>query len=530
MSLSRIPRRLVHHRCCLTTHSNSPPTVDSALETISQKNPSLNAFVTSRVPAELAETAVADGPLKGWPVGIKANIATVSNSDTDVTSCGSHALQSYKSPFQATVVDSLERAGAVVMGKTNMDEFGMGSKNTYSIYGPARNPHTSEPQDKDSCQIYDRSPGGSSGGSAAAVASNMCRAALGSDTGGSVRLPAAWCGIVGLKPSYGRISRYGLVPYGSSLDTVGIMARSVQDVQQVFQAVSRPDTRDMTCMTESLRSRINMGSQSRPWAARLLSQNNIEAEKPLAGIRIGIPRECWVEELSASALDAWKQGAEKLSALGCEIVAVSLPHLPNALPAYYTLALAEASSNLARYDGVRYGLRKEPGNRGPKKLGASRKYAETRSQGLGAEVQRRILLGTYVMSDAACRHFYLPSQRIRRVIQTEFDSVFALPNALSSEAFEKTLLDWASGGRSAGVDALLFPTATDTAPPLLEGREENTAASYVNDVMTVPANLAGIPAISVPVGHKDRMAIGLQLAAQYGDDELLLQIARYLGA
>ncbi|KAJ1881474.1 Trimeric GatFAB AmidoTransferase(AdT) complex subunit, partial [Coemansia sp. RSA 486] len=171
-----------------------------------------------------------------------------------------------------------------------MDEFGMGSKNTYSIYGPARNPHTSESQDKDSCQIYDCSPGGSSGGSAAAVASNMCRAALGSDTGGSVRLPAAWCGIVGFKPSYGRISRYGLVPYGSSLDTVGIMARSVQDVQQVFQAVSRPDTRDMTCMTESLRSRINTGSQSRPWAARLLSQNNIEAEKPLAGIRIGIPR------------------------------------------------------------------------------------------------------------------------------------------------------------------------------------------------------------------------------------------------
>ncbi|KAJ1819514.1 Trimeric GatFAB AmidoTransferase(AdT) complex subunit [Coemansia sp. RSA 2599] len=413
-----------------------------------------------------------------------------------------------------------------------MDEFGMGSKNTYSIYGPARNPHTPQPTDGSSDEGYDHSPGGSSGGSAAAVASGMCRAALGSDTGGSVRLPAAWCGVVGFKPSYGRISRYGLVPYGSSLDTVGILACSVQDVQEVFQAVSRPDNLDMTCMTESLRGRISAVSQSRSWIARLLGQKDsdmqtVNTEKPLAGIRIGIPKECWVKELSEPALDAWKQGARRLSDLGCEIVAVSLPHLPNSLPAYYTLALAEASSNLARYDGVRYGLRSSPDPRDPKTVNASLKYSNTRSQGLGAEVQRRILLGTYVMSEAACRHFYLPSQKIRRLVQQDFDTVFALPNALHLGPGKP--MELAAAGRPAGVDALLFPTATDTAP-LLEEREENTAASYVNDVMTVPANLAGIPAISVPAGHKDGMPIGLQLAAQYGDDDLLLQIARYLRA
>ncbi|KAJ1644023.1 Trimeric GatFAB AmidoTransferase(AdT) complex subunit, partial [Coemansia asiatica] len=485
--------------------------------------------------ADIAKTNYADGPLKGWPVGIKANIATVSDSVSDVTSCGSYALQFYKSPFQATVVDALEKAGAVVMGKTNMDEFGMGSKTTYSMYGSARNPCIpGELLDStmDTKKHYEHSPGGSSGGSAAAVASGMCRVALGSDTGGSVRLPAAWCGVVGFKPSYGRISRYGLVPYGSSLDTVGILARNVQDVHQAFQTVSQPDIRDMTCMSESLRSRISMASQKRAWVAQLFDQKDNAnksnfIEKPLSGIRVGVPRECWVEELSESALDAWKQGVQRLSDLGCEIQAVTLPHLPHSLPAYYTLALAEASSNLARYDGIRYGLRSKPDPGFLKTSNASLKYANTRSQGLGSEAQRRVLLGTYVMSEAACKHFYLPSQKIRRLIQREFDSVFALPNALHS-AFDKPL-DLEIASHPAGVDALVFPTATDTAP-LLEGHseeEKNAAASYVNDVMTVPVNLAGIPAISVPVGHKDRMPIGLQLAAQYGDDELLLQIARY---
>ncbi|KAJ2005487.1 Trimeric GatFAB AmidoTransferase(AdT) complex subunit [Coemansia thaxteri] len=452
---------------------------------------------------------------------------------SSATSCASLALENYTSPFQATVVDVLERAGAVAVGKTNMDEFGMGSKTTFSIYGAARNPHTpcqitkcADPAELDFC-----SPGGSSGGSAAAVAAGMCRAALGSDTGGSVRLPAAWCGVIGFKPTYGRISRHGLVSYGSSLDTVGIIARSVSDVQSVFSVAAVPDLRDMTCMTSFLRARIKELTGSRSWTAQVQAPTGSDGTTPLAGIRIGIPEELWVSELSASALESWKAGASRLAALGCDVVPVSLPHIPSTLPVYYTLALAEASSNLARYDGIRYGRRSSnpPDTRDLRN--ASQKYANTRSEGLGAEVQRRILLGTYVMSSAASSDYFAPSQKIRRLIQQEFDAVFALPNALHCTPATSALAPAATvdlhGRRPLGVDVLLFPTTTDVAPRLNGHESDNQAASYVNDVMTVPANLAGIPAISVPAGNVHGMPLGLQLAAQYGDDELLLLVARH---
>ncbi|KAJ1829941.1 Trimeric GatFAB AmidoTransferase(AdT) complex subunit [Coemansia sp. RSA 2711] len=470
-------------------------------DTVRRLNTRLNALAHANAAPETPGPA--DSSLGGWTVAVKSNIATAAAP----TSCASQSLENYRSPFTATAVAALEQAGARVIGTTNMDEFGMGSKNQFGIYGPALNPHGSD---------ADRSPGGSSGGSAAAVAAGMCRLALGSDTGGSVRLPAAWCGVVGFKPSYGRVSRCGLVAYGSSLDAVGFLARTAVDVQTAYRVAATSDPRDMTCMSQSLRARIDKLVNSRPW----LATTKPAGDMPLRGVRIGVPREFWVDELSVPALAAWKQGAARLAAAGCEIVNVSLPHIPHTLPAYYTLALAEASSNLARYDGIRFGTRASGlPSEAASLANASLKYANTRTHGLGSEVRRRILLGTYVMSAHACRHYYLPSQRIRRLIQREFNAVFALPHALceSSTVVEERL----------GVDALLFPTATDTAP-LQHEADACPVSSYVNDVMTVPANLAGIPAISVPAACHDGLPLGLQLAAQYGDDELLLQIASVL--
>ncbi|KAJ1786137.1 Trimeric GatFAB AmidoTransferase(AdT) complex subunit [Coemansia sp. RSA 2399] len=411
-----------------------------------------------------------------------------------------------------------------------MDEFGMGSKNEFSIYGATRNPCEQTPEvggSKERHQPHRHSPGGSSGGSAAAVASGMCRIALGSDTGGSVRLPAAWCGVVGFKPTYGRVSRHGLVAYGSSLDAIGVMARSVGDVRAAFHAMSVPDPRDMTCMSSKLRRRIESFTGSREWTKHVDWENGAtKASKPLDGVRIGIPKEFWVDELSLSALESWKSGAQRLADLGCEIVQVSLPHIPSSLPAYYTLAFAESSSNLARYDGIRYGTRS---NQLPAKSNgsnASYKYANTRSEGLGSEVQRRILLGTYVMTASASEQYHVLAQKIRRLIQKDFDSVFALPNVLALDGADPP--GPAVADRPKGVDALLFPTATDTAP-LLGTLAQNPVTGYVNDIMTVPANLAGIPAVSVPVDiDSTGMPVGLQLAAQFGDDDLLLSIAAHL--
>ncbi|PIA17900.1 amidase signature enzyme [Coemansia reversa NRRL 1564] len=471
-------------------------TSSSALGEIDRQNPRLNALASSVPPAAVSDTLdkTIHGPLQEWPVVVKSNIATGGTT----TTCASQTLAKYISPFTATAVDLLQKAGAVVVGTSNMDEFGMGSKTQFGIYGPAYNPHQID--------ASRHSPGGSSGGSAAAVASGMCRIALGSDTGGSVRLPAAWCGVVGFKPTYGRISRHGLVSYASSLDAVGILASTVHDIETAYHIMAVPDSKDMTCMSGSLRDRI-------------------DSERPLAGIRIGIPQEFWVEELTESALDAWRHGAQQLAEAGCEIVKVSLPHIPSSLPAYYTLALAEASSNLARYDGIRFGTRSSVRTQILALANASLKYAATRSEGFGPEVQRRILLGTYVMSDSAYQHYYLPSQRIRQLIQREFDQIFALPNALCNSS----IATLGNQHRPDGVDAILFPTSNGTAPLQHDSADESSqVSSYVNDVMTVPANLAGIPALSVPVRHSHGMPIGLQLAAQYGDDNLLLQIASHV--
>ncbi|KAJ2125322.1 Trimeric GatFAB AmidoTransferase(AdT) complex subunit [Coemansia sp. RSA 720] len=469
-------------------------------EAINAHNPRLNALPHIHPPSSIQE---ANGPLSGWSFAAKSNIA----APPLPTTCGSHTLASYTSPFVATAVSMLEQAGARMIGTSNMDEFGMGSLSQTSVHGPAHNLHPEH-----SSALH--SPGGSSGGSAAAVAARMCRVALGSDTGGSVRLPASWCGVCGFKPSYGRVSRYGLASYASSLDSVGILARSTRDIRDTFNIVSAPDRRDMTCMSKSLRTRIHALSASREW----ISRDTECASEPLRGVRIGVPSEFWVTELSPSAVDAWKQGAAKLSSLGCDIIPVSLPHIPHTLPAYYTLALAEASSNLARFDGIRFGTRHMPTL--STRANASLKYAQTRSMGFGDEVKRRILLGTFVMSARAHEHYYLPSQRIRRLVQREFNRIFALPNVLCTT---NTKADARNVDK---VDAILFPTATDTAP--VQGTSDNPVTAYVNDVMTVSANMAGIPAISVPFGLHNGMPLGLQIAAQYGDDDIVLRIAHYL--
>ncbi|KAJ2367322.1 Trimeric GatFAB AmidoTransferase(AdT) complex subunit [Coemansia sp. RSA 2607] len=456
-TLRRLRRRIPQHRR-YTQPAGSPD--------------ALNAIVHT---PKHAQPATPTGPLHAWTVSLKSNLSCTQTP----TTCGSPVLQQYTAPGDSTVWRLLQQAGARLVGASNMDEFGMGAHTRDSVHGRTRNPWDAQ-----------RSAGGSSGGAAAAVARGVCRVAVGSDTGGSVRLPAAWCGVVGYKPSYGLISRAGLVAYGSSLDTVGLLARTPCDVRSVLSILAHPDTRDMTCMPADLRQRI----------ARLCGERN--ARRGARGLRVGVAQETWVHELSPASLRAWRRACSALREMGCSVERVTLPHVRDALPAYYTVALAEAASNLARFDGVRYG--------------------EGRGV-LGKEAARRVLLGGYVALAEASQGFLRPAQRVRRLVQRDFDRVFALPNALLHGG------GWDSG--EDGVDLLLLPTAVGAAPEV--GRELAAemacrAAGYVDDVMTVPANLAGIPAVSVPFGSDRGMPLGLQLMAQYGDDDLLLDMAERL--
>ncbi|CEG79096.1 hypothetical protein RMATCC62417_13606 [Rhizopus microsporus] len=304
---------------------------------------------------------------------------------------------------------------------------------------------------------------------------NMCRVALGSDTGGSVRMPASYCGIVGFKPSYGRCSRYGLVAYANSLDTIGILSRTVEDCANVYNAISKYDALDPTSMPLELRNEID--EKDKELASRW--------EKDLSGLVVGIPQEFYVDSLSPKVISAWREGIDRFKQLGAKIITVSMPHTPLALPAYYIIALAEASSNLARYDGV-----------------------NTRTQGFGAEVQRRILLGTHVLTAGTYETLFLPAQKARRLIQQDFNHVFCQPNPLMTHECGQAHL-------------MLIPSATGDAPTL----KEQGMNEYINDVMTLPANLAGVPAITVPF-IKDDHPIGLQLMSQYGYDQFLLSMAQ----
>jgi len=401
-----------------------------------------------------------DGPLAALPVAVKDNIAT----RTLPTTCGSHVLHGYVSPYEATVVARLRAAGAVIFGKTNMDEFAMGSSTEHSTYGPTRNP-----------VAPDRVPGGSSGGSAAAVAAGIVRIALGSETGGSVRQPAALCGVVGVKPTYGRVSRYGLVAFASSLDQVGVFGASVDDAALGLGVIAGHDPRDATSIDAPV------------------PDYRAAAGASLRGVVIGKPREYFPDDLEPRMRDRCDRALEHLRALGAEIRDVSLPHTALAIPVYYIVAPAEASSNLARFDGVRYGLRLDgEGLRGM--------YEATRSKGFGPEVTRRIMLGTYVLSAGYYDAYYRKAQQVRQLIARDFEQV------------------WASG-----VHLLFTPTTPTPAFPI--GATTDPYEMYLNDIFTATANLAGVPAMSQPIGRVDNLPVGGQLIAPHFEEASMFSAA-----
>jgi aspartyl-tRNA(Asn)/glutamyl-tRNA(Gln) amidotransferase subunit A len=405
-------------------------------------------------------------PLAGVPIAIKDVMVTRGVR----TTAASKILENFIPPYDCTAVARLEAAGAVILGKLNCDEFAMGSSTENSAFHPVRNP-----RDKT------RVPGGSSGGSAAAVAAGMAVATLGSDTGGSIRQPASLCGVVGLKPTYGRVSRYGLIAFASSLDHIGPFASTVRDAALVLQTIAGRDPMDATSADVPVPDYV------------------AEMEKPVADsqskIRVGVAKEYFGSGLDAEVRAAVEAAIQKLSSLGCEIVPVSLPHTEYAIPAYYIVATAEASANLARYDGVRYGFR----TRGARTLGEM--YRETRDRGFGMEVKRRIMLGTYALSAGYYDAYYLKAQKVRTLLTQDFD-----------EAFQK-------------VDVIAAPTAPTPAFKLGE-KVDDPLAMYLADIYTVTANLAGTPGISVPCGEtREGLPIGLQIFGRHFDEGKVLRVA-----
>jgi len=438
----------------------------------------LNAFIVetpdiARDMAKASEARLAKGEggaMEGIPIGVKDLFCTRGVQST----AGSHILEGFVPTYESTVTANLFGAGAVMLGKCNMDEFAMGSANMTSYFGPVENPW------RDSAASNKKYvPGGSSGGSASAVASHAVLAATGTDTGGSIRQPAAFTGIVGLKPTYGRCSRWGVVAFASSLDQAGPMTRTVRDAAIMLGAMAGYDPKDST-------------SVNRP-----VPDYEAALGRDLRNLKIGVPKEYRMDGMPAEIDTLWRQGADWLKAAGAEIVDISLPHTKYALPTYYIVAPAEASSNLARYDGVRYGLRVEGAT-------LQEMYENTRAEGFGAEVQRRIMIGTYVLSAGYYDAYYLKAQKVRTRIADDFRKA------------------WES------VDAILTPTAPSAA--FAQGEKmDDPIAMYLNDIFTVPASMAGLPAISVPAGlSADGLPLGLQLIGRPFDEETVLHVGQAL--
>lgn len=439
------------------------------LDRINQFNPTLNAYVTVTEEQALAAAAAADDKIKAGDEGLLTGIPIVHKDIFNTlgvrTSCGSRMLDNYISPYDATVVRRLAEAGVVMLGKANMDEFAMGSSNETSFYGPVRNPWDT-----------DRVPGGSSGGSAAAVAAGLAVAATGTDTGGSIRQPAALCGITGLKPTYGRVSRYGMIAFASSLDQGGPMARSAEDAAILMQAMAGFDEKDSTSVQQDVPDYLS------------------GLEQDLNGLKIGLPREYFGEGLDPQLARSIEDAVSVYRDMGAEVVEVSLPNTHLAVPAYYVVAPAECSSNLARFDGVRYGYRCDA----PKDL--EDLYKRSRAEGFGAEVKRRIMIGTYALSAGYYDAYYLKAQQIRHLISDDF-----------KQAFEK-------------VDVIMGPTTPTTAFGIGE-KSDDPVTMYLSDIYTIAVNLAGLPGMSIPVAPVSGNPVGMQLIGNYFDEARLLNIA-----
>lgn len=445
--------------------------VEAFLNRIQKVDPKINAFITVAGEQALARAKKLDarrkggagelGSLAGVPIAVKDNICT----DGIRTTCASRMLEEYIPPYDATVVERLQAAGAIIIGKTNMDEFAMGSSGEHSAMQPTRNPWNLE-----------KIPGGSSSGSAAAVAAAEAPAALGSDTGGSIRQPAAMCGVVGLKPTYGLVSRHGVVAFASSLDQVGPLARNVEDCARVFEVIAGPDRRDAT----------NAGRYPQPV--------KLGGEPSLKGVRLGVPREYFGSGIDPEVKACLEEAIAHLEELGASVEECSLPHTEYALSAFYIIAPAEASANLARFDGVRYGYRT------PQAGTLNEMYEKTRQEGFGAEVKRRIMIGTYALSSGYYDAYYKKAQQVRTLVVRDFATAFAK------------------------YDALVTPTSPVPAWNLGE-KMDDPLQMYLADVCTIPVNLAGLPAVSVPCGMAGGMPVGMQLIGKQFDDPKLLQYA-----
>ena len=447
--------------------------VDAYLARIERLDPQLNAY--NEVYAERARARAAEvdagnvtGPLAGVPLAIKDLLCTAYGR----TTCSSKMLADFRAPYAATAVDRLEQAGAIVLGKTNMDEFAMGSSTENSAFGPTRNPW-------DTACV----PGGSSGGSAAATAADLCAGSLGSDTGGSIRQPASLCGVVGLKPTYGRVSRWGLVAFASSLDQIGPLTHTVADAAALLQVIAGHDSLDSTCADVPVPDYLT------------------DLDTPVADLRIGLVRQGLSDANAPAVTRAVEEAVAAFTDQGATVFEVDLPHTEYGIPTYYIVATAEASSNLARYDGVHYGHRTDAAT------DLIDLYAQSRAEGFGDEVKRRIMLGTYALSSGYYDAYYVRALKVRRLIKADFD-----------RAFERC-------------DALLCPTATAPAFRLGE-KTDDPLAMYLNDVYTVTANLAGIPGVSLPGGYDHDggrpMPVGVQLLGPMFDEAKLLRIARML--
>ncbi|KAF5362481.1 hypothetical protein D9756_002206 [Leucocoprinus leucothites] len=508
MSSRLITQRLSNSRRCLNTAATN-----QWRQTIAEKNPTINALVCSTPPPD---APLCHGPLAGVAVAVKDNIATYDSP----TTCSSLMLDGFTSPFDATAVKLLREAGADIIGKANCDEFGMGSLNKYSHHGPTINPY-----EHPSGQTEKRYPGGSSGGSAAAVASGVCQVALGTDTGGSVRLPASYCGVSGLKPSYGLISRWGVISYADSLDCVGVLAKTVHDIRRTFEVIATYDARDPTSANTNARTRSSEAVEAR--LTRWTSDR--KAGKPLHNIRVGIPQEFFPSELSSSIINPVRNVIRSLRDQGASIVPVSLPSTSFALSSYYVLASAEASSNLARYDGIQYGCHVRP-PLGSDITKTSKNYALSRTKGFGPEVKRRILLGTYALTADAFDNYFLQAQRVRQHVRDDFNRIFSLPNFYFMDPVSQQQHQHSADQ----VDILIHSSAIRTAPPIddVDENKDDDLSSYVQDVLTVPASLAGIPALSVPVPKRfldpqgDGWPIGVSVVGQWGSDELVMRVGK----